>query len=165
MGIEAPASHDVTLTTQLDGLHFVYSSDVGLLGCWYLLAAVNISVWMYKHDLHSLWYIYDIVTLKCKMKRTKEAYARPQSLRSAIADWTRQLALHPLLWAAHWKEVGSPYSRFSPGQGAGRLRGEETASWASPSPTQLPHCPHNLKTRVSWVEMGHFLLPRRRGRC
>ena len=32
----APASHGVTLTTQLDGLHFVYSSDVRLLGCWYL---------------------------------------------------------------------------------------------------------------------------------
>ena len=32
----APASHGATLTTQLDGLHFVYSSDVGLLGCWYL---------------------------------------------------------------------------------------------------------------------------------
>ena len=58
------ALHDATLTTQLDGLHFVYSSDVGLLRCWYLLAAVNISVWMYKHDLHSFSYIYDIFTVK-----------------------------------------------------------------------------------------------------
>lgn len=62
--ISAPALHDATLTTQLDGLHFVYSSDVGLLRCWYLLAAVNISVWMYKHDLHSFSYIYDIFTVK-----------------------------------------------------------------------------------------------------